>query len=208
MSLPLVQAPGEAQWGFDSDPPFALAESWLGKKLSSDATPGSAGTLVVRCLAAMGPSSIAELQSWSGLRPLRETVNALRPQLVTFQDERKRELFDLPEAPRPTEDTEAPVRFIPDYDNLIVGRTDARILAAEHRAAVFRPGLRVLPTFLIDGKVAGTWSIERKKKTAALLLSAFAAVPAKARRALEAEGERLLSFTEEKAGEQRSIRWS
>jgi hypothetical protein len=75
---------------------------------------------------------------------LRETFEALRPKLVTFRDARKRELFDLPKAPRPDEDCDAPVRFVPDFDNLVLSHEDrSRIMADEHRAQVTLKNLQV-----------------------------------------------------------------
>lgn len=64
------------------------------------------------------------MQNWSGLKNLRDIFEELRPKLVTFRDEKGRELFDLPKAPRPDEDVDAPVRFLPDYDNVLLGHTD------------------------------------------------------------------------------------
>ena len=79
----------------------------------------------------------------------------LRPGLVTFRDERDRELFDLPEAPRPDADTPAPPRFLPEYDNALVSHADRRrIIDAEHRERVFTKG-----TLLVDGFVQGTWKL-------------------------------------------------
>ena len=59
-------------------------------------------------------------------------METLRPKLISLRDERGRELLDLPDAPRPDEDAEAPVRFLPELHNLIVSRADARFVAAEH----------------------------------------------------------------------------
>ena len=80
---------------------------------------------------------------------------------------------DLPDAPRPPADTAAPARFLPDYDNLLLAHDDrTRVIADEHRPRiVMSANLRILPTFLVDGFVAGTWTIERKKATAALVLA-------------------------------------
>jgi hypothetical protein len=197
--LPVVQVPTDTEWGFPGTADFTLAESWLGAPLGKDAAPD---TLVLRYLAAFGPASVTDVQTWSGLKGLREVLEALRPQLLTFRDERRRELFDLPKAPRPPEDTPAPVRFLPDYDNLVLSHDDrTRVVADEHRPAIAKANLRILPTFLVDGFVAGTWKVERKKASAALLLEPFAPLPKKTRAELEEEAEALLHFTESDARE-------
>jgi hypothetical protein len=154
---------------------------------------------VLRYLAAFGPATAADVQAWSGLQGLRDVVAALRPKLCVLRDERGREVFDLPDAPRPTDDPEAPVRFLPEFDNLIVSRADARFVADEHRSSIFLSALRVLPTFLVDGFAAGTWKSERKKAAASLILEPFAALPKKTRAALEEEGDALVRFLESDA---------
>jgi len=111
-------------------------------------------------------------------------------------------LFDLPDAPRPSEESEAPVRFLPEYDNVLLAHADrTRIIADEHRPLVATKNLRILATFLVDGFVAGTWSVVRKRKSAVLKLEPFARLGRETRKALVAEGEQLLRFSEEDAGE-------
>jgi hypothetical protein len=194
MGVPLVMLPADTVWGFPSNADFGLAEKWLGAKFP---TPMSLETLVLRYLAAFGPATPGDAQVWSALRGLREVFETLRPKLVTFRDERKRELFDLPAAPRPDEDTTAPVRFLPEYDNVLLAHDDrTRIVANEHRGNVFLKNLQVVGTFLVDGFVAGTWKIERKKKSAVLVLKPLVPVAKKYAAALEVEGDALLRFLE------------
>src|SRR4030095_2187838 len=108
----------------------------------------------------------------------------------------------------PPEDTEAPVRFIPDFDNLVLSPDDrSRIMANEHRSRVTLKNLQVRATFLVDGVVAGTWKSERKRKAAVLVIETFGTVAKKARTALDEEGESLLEFLEEDATD-REIRWA
>ena len=194
LGVPLVMLPADAVWGFPSNADFGLAEKWLGAKFP---TAMSLETLMLRYLAAFGPATPGDAQVWSALRGLREVFERLRPKLVTFRDERNRELFDLRDAPRPDEDTLAPVRFLPEYDNALLAHDDrTRIVADEHRKSVFTTNLQVVGTFLVDGFVAGSWKIERKKKSAVLALNPFVPLAKKNAAALEVEGDALLRFLE------------
>ncbi len=187
MHLPLVQVPTEAEWGFPGSADFAPAESWLGKRIASE---GPVKHLVLRYLAAFGPASPQDAQNWSGLR-LREAFESLRPKLRAFRDERGRELFDLPGAPRPPEETPAPVRFLPEFDSLLLGHADrTRVVADEHRRAIFTPNLFNPPVFLVDGFAAGTWKFERGK----VALKPFAPLPKRVRAELDEEAAALSKF--------------
>jgi hypothetical protein len=195
--LPLVQAPVEGGWSYPGRPAFTLAEAWLGKPIPrEDRLP----ELLARCLAAFGPATVTDLQTWSGMANLKEVVQRLKPGLVTYRDERGRELFDLPGQPLPPADTPAPVRFLPEYDNLLLAHKDrARVLANEHRARVYLPGLRVAATFLVGGFVRGAWTVEKTRSAAALVLQPFAPLAAPDRAALDEEGQSLLRFIEPEA---------
>ncbi|MBN8226650.1 AlkZ family DNA glycosylase [Corallococcus macrosporus] len=198
MMLPLVQVPEEGQeWGWPGSSGFTLAESWLGEKLSTDEDPSP---LVLRYLAAFGPATVADMQSWSGIKPLKDAFEKVRGKLVEFRDEKKRVLFDLPKAPRPAEDTPAPVRFLPDFDNLILSHADrTRVVPEEHREKLSTKNLRVLNVYLVDGYVAGSWSTERKKGAATLVCKPFEPVKKAAKESLVQEGEALLRFSDPEA---------
>ena len=204
--VPLVQVPTDAPWAYPAAADFTLADRWLSKKVSTAAANPEA--LVLRYLAAFGPATPSDAQAWSGLPALREVFESLRPALVTFRDERKRELFDLPHAPRPDEDIDVPVRFIPDFDNLVLSHDDrSRIMADTHRSRVTLKNLQVRATFLVDGVVAGTWKSERKRTAAVLVIEPFGSISKRAKVALEEEGDALLAFLEEDAKE-REVRWA
>ena len=198
MMLPLVLVPTPATWGFPAAADFAMADDWLKTAISTQTTPAHA--LVRRYLAAFGPATPADAQTWSGLQGLKAVFEDLRPELVTFRDENKKELFDLPDAPRPAEDTPAPVRFLPEFDNLVLAHADrSRLVADEHRGRIVTKNLQVRATFLVDGRVAGTWTVESKKKAAVLVLEPFAPLAKKTLAALEPEALALLRFVEDKA---------
>ena len=117
--------------------------------------------------------------------------------LVTFKDERGRELFDLPKAPRPDADTDAPVRFLPEYDSVMIAHSDrARIVDDKFRRVLITKNLIVPATFLVDGRIAGTWKLERKKAAATLTLTPFIQLKKAAKAALEEEGDKLARFIE------------
>jgi hypothetical protein len=189
--LPLTMVPSDDRWGFPRDAEFALAAA------EEDRSPAP---LVRRYLAAFGPATPADAQTWSGLKGLKAVFEALRPELAIFQDERGRELFDLPGAPRPDGETPAPPRLLPEFDSLVLAHADrTRILDDDHRPLVVTKNLRVRATVLVGGRVAGTWKSERKGKKAMLSIEPFGKLPKPAREALTAEGEQLLRFVEEDA---------
>ncbi len=196
--LPLVMVPTDARWGFPPVADFTLADTWLGAPLADD---GTAAQLVLRYLAAFGPASVADAQTWSGLQGLAPVFEQLRPQLLVFRGESgRRELFDLPEAPRPDADVPAPVRFLPEFDNLVLAHADRRRLVAdEHRGALVTRNLRVRATFLWEGMVAGTWELQRKRDAAVLAITPFRPLSARAAKALSTEAEALARFAQDDA---------
>ncbi|MBA3615894.1 MAG: winged helix DNA-binding domain-containing protein [Rubrobacteraceae bacterium] len=197
-SLPLVQVPSGGVWGYSGKAPFTTAERWLGRALSGSEDPRR---LVLKYLAAFGPATVRDVQTWSGRMQLKQPVEELRAELRTFRDERGNELLDLPDAALPPEDTPAPPRFVPDYDNLVLSHADrGRVISEEHRKKVFLSAARVRATFLIDGFVRGAWKVEKTRKTATLVIEPFEPMSTEDRAALSDEGERLVRFLAEPQG--------
>lgn len=201
MRLPLIQVPGgtsgEGRWGFPAIADFVSADEWLHARVPDSGPPEA---LLLRYLESFGPATVADAQGFLGLPGLSPVFERLRPRLATFRDEKGRELFDLPDAPRPPRDTKAPARFLPDFDSLILAHADrGRLVADEHRPALATRNLRIPPTVLLDGRVAGTWDVEAKRGTATLLVRSFAALTRKDRDDLTEEGEAILRFAEPEA---------
>jgi hypothetical protein len=193
MMIPLVMIPAEHPWAYVANAPFGLAEEWIGP---CEPPVQALEELVRRYLRGFGPATVQDAQTWLGMPGLKSTFEALRPDLLVFKGERGKEYFDLPDAPRPPADTPAPVRFLPDFDNLLLSHGDrTRVIADDHRGIVYQKGnLRLLPTFLVDGVVAGMWRGERKRKEATLTIIPFAPLSPATRRELAEEGEGLIRF--------------
>jgi hypothetical protein len=190
--VPLVQVPPRAVWGATGQSRHTSAEAWLGSRLDPSPSPE---VLVKRYLGAFGPATVADVQAWSGLTRLAEVVDGLRPGLRTFGDERGRELFDLPDAPRPAPGTPAPVRLVAEFDNLVLSHADrARVISPDHRQRLNTRNGIFPGTVLVDGFVAGMWRITPARGAAKLTVELFGRVPAADRDAVTAEGQRLLGF--------------
>ncbi len=191
---PLVQVPPRAVWGRSGLPTYAVAHDYLG--LPPVDAPEVEG-IVRRYLAAFGPATVRDIQTWCGLTRLSAVVDRLRPALVTFRDEAGRELFDLPDAPRPEQDVPAPVRFLPDFDNLLVSHAErTRVISDDDRRRIRTPNGVQPGLFLVDGFVSGRWKTVREKKHTTLEIEPFRPLTRAAVRELRDEGERLLRFSE------------
>lgn len=155
--LPLVQVTPRGLWGRSGQVALTTAEHWLGRPAEPAPAPE---TVVRRYLAAFGPASVKDMQTWAGLTRLRETFERLRPELLTFRDDSGVELFDLPDAPRPDPDTPAPPRLLPEYDNLLLSHADrTRVVSPETKGRTWR-GNQAYRSFLVDGFLAGLWKLD------------------------------------------------
>lgn len=190
--VPLVQIPPRGIWGESGQAVHTSAEVWLGQPLS--ASPNLEG-LIRSYLAAFGPATIKDIQVWSGLTRIHEKLQSLRPDLLTFQNERGEELFDLPDAPRPDADSTAAPRFLSEFDNMLLSYADrSRIMSENYRKRVFTSNGIIRATILIDGFVAGTWKLTSGRGGATLYIEPFRALSKRESEALSEEGARLLRF--------------
>ncbi|HEX6489098.1 MAG TPA: winged helix DNA-binding domain-containing protein [Candidatus Dormibacteraeota bacterium] len=158
-------------------------------------------------LRAFGPASRSDLAQWSGeqVALFKPVLDDLDLETVTTEDGRV--LLDLPDAPRPDAEVPAPVRFLPKWDNLLLAyERRERVLPEAYRKVVIRKNGDVLPTFLVDGLVAGCWLAPLRGK-AVMTLEAYSPLSARQRQAVEAEAEGLLAWLRPDAG-RRELRWA
>jgi DNA glycosylase AlkZ-like len=147
--------------------------------------------MLARFLAAFGPASTKDMDKWSMMRQPAIKAALARLELRRFRDERGLELLDVERAPLPDPDTPAPVRFLPKWDNVLLAFADrTRVLPEEYRRTVIGSNGDVAQTFLVDGLVAGMWSVEKDR----VVLEPLARLSRSVRREVEDEAERLEAF--------------
>ncbi|WP_395575156.1 winged helix DNA-binding domain-containing protein [Streptomyces sp. BK79] len=186
--LPLVQVTPRGLWGRSGQVELTTAEHWFG--LPSRPAPAPDDT-VLRYLAAFGPASVRDMQTWAGLTRLRDAFERLRPRLVTFRAPDGTELFDLPDAPRPDPDTPAPPRFLPEFDNLLLSHADrTRLVPPAYKGRTWKKN-QAYRVLLVDGFVAGLWKTEDD----VLVVEPFARLTRAERDEVAAEGQRMLATT-------------
>lgn len=218
--VPLAQIPPRGLWGQGGAARHVPLEHWLengAHHLEADGTnnvhreypessvdvPGALGTdmdaaiksMLFRYLSAFGPASIKDMQAWSGMTRLKPYIQEWSAELECFQDEAGNELYDLPGAPLPPEDTPAPPRYLSEFDNMLISYHDrSRIMPAAYKPKIITINGLVRSTFLTDGFVSGTYSIEEDKESATLRLQPFEPISSADLELLREEGARLLEF--------------
>ncbi|MEV0375404.1 winged helix DNA-binding domain-containing protein [Streptomyces sp. NPDC050636] len=205
--LPLVQVTPRALWGRSGQAAHTTLDAWLAREPESESGPrerepqphegpqSALGAVLLRYLAAFGPASVKDMQTWCGLTRLGEVVDPLRPRLRTFRDEHGVELFDLPDAPLPDPDTEAPVRFLPEFDNVALSHADrSRIIAPEWHGRTWDRNV-AYRSFLVDGTIRGLWVVQVAGGIAQLTVEPFAPLTRAERAAVEDEAAGVLRMT-------------
>jgi Winged helix DNA-binding domain len=191
--VPLVQVPPRGLWGRSGPIAHTSIEAWLGPDRPRPTM--SVDAMVLRYLAAFGPAGIMDAQAWCGLTRLREVFDRLRPALAVFTDESGREVFDLPDSPRPDSDTPAPPRFLYDFENLLLSYADrSRVIPPGTDAWSWARDNEPVSTYLVDGVVSGAWKVQQERGSARLVLRPARPVPQDQMSALEGEGRSLLAF--------------
>ncbi|MCF1593265.1 winged helix DNA-binding domain-containing protein [Streptomyces muensis] len=191
--LPLVQVTPRGLWGRSAQVALTTVEHWLGRPAEEAASPDAT---VLRYLAAFGPASVKDMQTWSGLTRMRPAFERLRPRLLTFRDENGVELFDLPDAPRPDPDTPAPPRFLPEFDNLLLSHADrTRVIPPANRGRTWQVNTVYCP-FLVDGFLTGVWRILGD----ALVIEPFGRLTKAQRGEVTEEAARMLEVMHPEAG--------
>lgn len=191
---PVVQVTPRGLWGQNGPAAWTTGPAWLDRPLEPEP---SVDALVLRYLGAFGPAAVRDIQLWCGLTRLREVVERLKNNLVTLQGEDGAQLFDLPGAPRPDPDTPAPVRFLPEYDNLLLSHADRSRVVRDRRRVPLPPGNgATYGTVLVDGVWHATWKITRTADAASLAVEPFGPLTAADEEAVNAEGASLLAFTD------------
>ncbi|WP_371575467.1 winged helix DNA-binding domain-containing protein [Streptomyces sp. NBC_01314] len=184
--LPLVQVTPRGLWGRSGQVALTTAEHWLGRPAEEAPAPE---TVIRRYLAAFGPASVKDMQTWAGLTRLREAFERLRPELLVFRDDSGTELFDLPDAPRPDPETPAPPRLLPEFDNLLLSHADrSRVVPPDLKGRSWQ-GNQAHRTFLVDGFLAGIWKLDAD----VLTLEPFGRLTQRQRADLVTEAERTLT---------------
>ncbi|WND34181.1 winged helix DNA-binding domain-containing protein [Streptomyces sp. BB1-1-1] len=184
--LPLVQVTPRGLWGRSGQVTLTTAEHWLGRPALPAPAPDDT---VLRYLAAFGPASVRDMQTWAGLTRLRDAFERLRPRLVTFRSEDGTELFDLPDAPRPDPDTPAPPRFLPEFDNLLLSHADrTRVVPPAYKGRTWKKN-QAYRVLLVDGFVAGLWKLDDD----ALVVEPFDRLTQAHKDEVAAEGKRTLA---------------
>ena len=191
--VPLVQVPPRGVWRRSGAVKLAALSSWVGRKVPTRADPEP---IIRRYLGAFGPASVMDAQAWSGVTRLAEVFERLRPTLVTFSDDAGRELFDLPDAPRPDPDTHAPVRFLADFDNVLLSHADRSRFIGEVERKLFTyvdgpyPGV-----VMLDGLAIGQWHLRRDADAATAIVRLVRSLSADEEEAVRGEADAMLRFS-------------
>ena len=190
--VPWVQPPPRGLWTGRGAAKMTTVSAWIG---TSAVDPGTPDELVVRYLAAFGPATVRDAQTWCGLTRLREVVERLGPRLRRFRSEDGVEMVDVPEGPLPDPDIQAPVRFLAEYDNVTLSHADrSRVIAdGDHVLLHGGPG-GWTGTVLVDGLVRATWAARQDGEATVLTVRPSVPLSSADRSGVEAEGARLLAF--------------
>ncbi|MFC5971276.1 winged helix DNA-binding domain-containing protein [Halomarina salina] len=156
---------------------YDLLDSWV----TLDAPPDretALATLARRYLTAYGPTTKSDFAAWSGLyaTDVQTAWDSLGDDAreVRVGDETMWVSTDAPDALDDESSASPHVRLLPRYDTFLLGyeRTN-RPIPTMYESHVWPGGGIIRPTVLVDGRVVGTWHLDRSRSPAIVTVSPF-----------------------------------
>jgi Winged helix DNA-binding domain len=155
------------------DAAFVLIDDWVTPTSDSTETPepasalaGWAAELARRYFRAFGPATAADFAAWSGL-PSGAAIASIRDELteVSFDGRRGWTLGTVEPSPG--------FRLLPMFDNYLLGYRDrAAMLEVRKQDRVYVGGI-IKATVVCDGRVLGSWRLDRSARSATVRVSPF-----------------------------------
>jgi hypothetical protein len=197
--VPLVQITPRGVWGKTLKPTVTTLAAWLEESAGDSAT---ADELVLRYLRSFGPATAADIRTWSWLTDVKPVLERLRPHMRTYEDERGRTLFDVEDGVIGDPAVPAPVRLLPEYDNVFLSHADrGRII----NDVPWNSSFRNRGVVLVDGFLAGAWKLTREKTHATLEINPHTRPSRQQRADIRQEAEALLAFLSSEAATRRLV---
>lgn len=196
----LLRTPDTTQLGTHKRDGYLAARS-VRADWAPPAREGALAEAVRAYLGHFGPAGVDDIGKFLGesrVRPIREALTALGEEIVPVIDEDDRALVDLADAPRPAADLEVPVGLLPKFDSLTLAYAPAnrgRTLPPAYYDDVIKTvNGQVMATVLVDGLVAGTWTVATTKRAVEITVAPLGRWAKGVRAAVRPEAERIGEF--------------
>jgi hypothetical protein len=175
---------------------FARPDQWL-PGWEPAATEVAAREVVRRYLAAYGPATREEFARWFGMTSPAQAgrlIEGLDEEVAPVEVEGSHAWMlaeHVPEAEKA--EPSGVVRLLPAFDHYVVAapRNREAVLPEVLKRRVYRPQGWLSPVVVVDGRMEGVWSHERKGDRLVVEIEPFTEQPEWVRRTAEEEAERL-----------------
>lgn len=184
---------------------FVSPRDWIGDWDQEVDSTWALGEILRRYLDAYGPSTREEFARWMALdpKPARQAVAAAGDTITEVDLEGRACLMTTAGAeqltatdPRATADL---VRLLPGFDPYVIGalrHLEALLPDPSLKKLISRQSGWISPVLLVGGRIAGTWTDERRRGRLHLQLTPFTEVSPQARAAAEEAAEQLAAIQE------------
>jgi len=188
---------------------FTRPDRWLGEDWEPAEPKQAMAWMLHRYLAAYGPATREAFARWFGIPSAAlagRLIAALREEVAAATLEGQKHWMLWADAQTAPPAAGRVVALLPAFDQFVVAapRDDSPVLASEHKGRVYRPQGWLSPVLLVDGRVEGVWSHERKGSRLTVTIEPFAAASDDVRTGAEQQAWRLAEFF---GTEEPEIRW-